>query len=241
MTYKKQLLHPKWKRKRGRILKRDGYKCTNCESKHRLHVHHTHYFKGAKAWEYNDCWLVTLCADCHLKEHETEIIPVEQTPEYESLDGAVTYKKFKKYLSLRLDQPFDVIDTKVAEWLGITWFIAEGYIERAIEEGFLEKRDIPDHSRHFYSYYTNSKPVKKIVKIEEVSNELTEFDKFVARLREVEQPFELDLSHLLRLDATLENFTEFRKRLLKENIVQKIPRKRLYTFVTQPPPISLSL
>ena len=41
-----------------------------------LHVHHLYYVKSKHPWEYSDEALITLCNGCHLKTHETEVIPV---------------------------------------------------------------------------------------------------------------------------------------------------------------------
>ena len=73
--YKEQLLDPKWSKKRATIIKRDKYKCTVCGSTELLHVHHTYYQKGLKAWQYPNNSLLTICSICHKKwhdEHELE-------------------------------------------------------------------------------------------------------------------------------------------------------------------------
>lgn len=41
-----------------------------------LNIHHTHYTKGLKPWEYENDSLVTLCEDCHKKRHENTKIPL---------------------------------------------------------------------------------------------------------------------------------------------------------------------
>jgi len=41
MNYYEQLKHPKWLEKRKKILSRDNYKCTRCNSTKHLVVHHT--------------------------------------------------------------------------------------------------------------------------------------------------------------------------------------------------------
>lgn len=66
MTYKEQLLDPRWQRRRLEILQRDDFTCRKCLSKDKtLHVHHTEYINGRMAWEYDNSYLKTLCADCH--------------------------------------------------------------------------------------------------------------------------------------------------------------------------------
>lgn len=69
--YSELLSRPQWKTLAAKIRKRDGYKCVKCSSKKCIHVHHTVYVSGRKPWEYDESYLVTLCSDCHNKEHET--------------------------------------------------------------------------------------------------------------------------------------------------------------------------
>ncbi|MDZ7892353.1 MAG: hypothetical protein U5L73_11425 [Rhodoferax sp.] len=73
MTYKEQLLHPNWQRKRLEILQRDDFACKLCLDKEStLHVHHKQYGKGRMAWEYPNDELVTLCEACHDTMHEQQ-------------------------------------------------------------------------------------------------------------------------------------------------------------------------
>ena len=44
-----------------------------------LHIHHQYYIKDRNPWEYEDDALVTLCADCHQKRHNTTNIPMYST------------------------------------------------------------------------------------------------------------------------------------------------------------------
>lgn len=65
-TYSDLLKDPRWQKKRLEILARDEWKCQSCyDSETTLHVHHKHYHKGHKPWEYEDRELVTLCENCH--------------------------------------------------------------------------------------------------------------------------------------------------------------------------------
>lgn len=71
MTYREQLLHPNWQRKRMEILQRDDFTCKCCyDTESTLHVHHKQYVKGRLAWEYPNNELVTLCEECHELMHE---------------------------------------------------------------------------------------------------------------------------------------------------------------------------
>jgi len=76
-SYTDLLKHERWKKKRDRILRRDGYKCTVCGSTHDLQVHHTFYYdRPTLPWRYPEDSLLTLCGECHHKwhcEHENEI------------------------------------------------------------------------------------------------------------------------------------------------------------------------
>lgn len=71
LTYREQLLHPNWQRKRLEVLNRDNFRCCMCEDDQTtLHVHHKQYAKGRLAWEYPNDELVTLCEPCHGAMHE---------------------------------------------------------------------------------------------------------------------------------------------------------------------------
>ena len=41
-----------------------------------LHIHHKYYIKDRNPWEYENDALVTLCAECHQKRHNTTNIPL---------------------------------------------------------------------------------------------------------------------------------------------------------------------
>ena len=70
MTYKEQLQHPNWQRKRLEALEAAGFSCEQCGDRETmLHVHHKRYVKGRKAWEYELTELDVLCAPCHESEH----------------------------------------------------------------------------------------------------------------------------------------------------------------------------
>lgn len=68
-SYKELLKTKEWKECREKILARDNYTCKNCGSTKYLNVHHKFYRSGCMPWEYEDDCLITLCKDCHLKEH----------------------------------------------------------------------------------------------------------------------------------------------------------------------------
>lgn len=81
--YKDLLKTAPWQALRLKILARDKWTCrfcynsalngfneldSNCEIS--FHVHHTHYKRGLKPWEYPENSLITLCSDCHAKEEQ---------------------------------------------------------------------------------------------------------------------------------------------------------------------------
>jgi hypothetical protein len=62
---------PEWQEKRLRIMERAGFRCELCSCKDKtLHVHHSHYVRGRKPWEYEDNELSCICEDCHESRHE---------------------------------------------------------------------------------------------------------------------------------------------------------------------------
>lgn len=71
LNYKEQLADSRWLQKKAEILIRDNYTCQKCGAKSHLNVHHLSYDKGKLAWEYPNEKLVTLCEQCHAREHKT--------------------------------------------------------------------------------------------------------------------------------------------------------------------------
>ena len=70
LSYREQLMHPNWQRKRLEMLECAGWECQNCgDAGTTLHVHHKRYVKGRMAWEYGDDELRVLCEPCHTSEH----------------------------------------------------------------------------------------------------------------------------------------------------------------------------
>lgn len=92
MTYKEQLLDPRWQKKRLEIFNRDKFTCQFCsDTDSTLHIHHTYYDKTYKtlAWEYPNHSLKTLCSDCHkaITKH---------IEEYGNDEGFATFKVKKE-------------------------------------------------------------------------------------------------------------------------------------------------
>ncbi len=71
--YSKLLKNELWINKRLIILKRDNFKCKNCNCKNEeLHIHHTIYIQNRKPWEYDNKYLITLCKNCHNEIHKNK-------------------------------------------------------------------------------------------------------------------------------------------------------------------------
>src|SRR5215831_14050273 len=65
-SYHEQRRHPKWQKKRLKIMEAAGFKCQNCGTDDvTLNVHHSYYEKGHAPWEYPDESLKCLCENCH--------------------------------------------------------------------------------------------------------------------------------------------------------------------------------
>lgn len=99
--YAELLKNPAWKTKRLRILKRDKFTCTQCGAGREgmLQVHHTWYPQGAKPWQVDDKYLVTLCRKCHEGEHNLH--PISHF--YKKPDEPK--KKKKKKPKIRISKP----------------------------------------------------------------------------------------------------------------------------------------
>lgn len=63
-----------WINKRLKIFRRDNFKCQKCGSTKNIQAHHKKYIKGKMPWEVPDNYLITLCSNCHNKEHENKNI-----------------------------------------------------------------------------------------------------------------------------------------------------------------------
>lgn len=75
LKYKDQLADARWQQKKYEILQRDNFACQKCGATTNLNVHHLSYEKGKLAWEYPNENLITLCQDCHEKEHDIAPYP----------------------------------------------------------------------------------------------------------------------------------------------------------------------
>ena len=72
-TYAEKLLDPRWQKKRLEVLQNYDFVCQSCcDGESTLHVHHKHYIRGRKVWEYDNKQLICLCWQCHENQHDIE-------------------------------------------------------------------------------------------------------------------------------------------------------------------------
>lgn len=85
MTYKELLLDWRWGKRISEIKERDAWDCVFCNKEfllqkdlfpnnNNLQVHHLRYFKDRMPWDYEDCYLVTLCEVCHSMCYKNNVI-----------------------------------------------------------------------------------------------------------------------------------------------------------------------
>ncbi len=66
LSYKEQLQHPNWQRKRLEIFQRDDFTCQICGATDKqIQVHHLYYLPGTHVWEYDDEAMKTVCNEHH--------------------------------------------------------------------------------------------------------------------------------------------------------------------------------
>lgn len=101
--YREERHTNEWQRKSGHIKERDNYTCRlcGCSDKY-VHVYHRFYDYDRYYWEYPDDVLVTLCEDCHNKEHKTEFeVMMDMIKEavQNALHGGVMYLEIIKSIN----------------------------------------------------------------------------------------------------------------------------------------------
>lgn len=70
-TYREQLQHPLWQRKRLEVLEHFDFECCACGSNNKmLNVHHKRCRKDRPVWDYPLEMFEALCVDCHKVVHE---------------------------------------------------------------------------------------------------------------------------------------------------------------------------
>lgn len=133
MNYSEQLKHPKWQKKRLKILERDDFKCVICnDAETTLNIHHKKY-NGKKAWESKDEDLCTLCEDCH--KHIYEIESITKNDHFKCLN--VSKWKNKNYIiyylvlgECKIGKGLVVLDVSNDKSV---YFIKKEHIEKAIK------------------------------------------------------------------------------------------------------------
>ena len=79
----------RWLRTAKRVRERAGHKCEECgEDKESLHVHHTYYERGRRAWDYPDESLRCWCTYCHGLFHDLK-------DQVNRLAGGMTIRTFE--------------------------------------------------------------------------------------------------------------------------------------------------
>jgi len=73
--YQIYLLSEHWKKTRMKRMKIDHFHCIICKKKRHLNVHHLSYKNIGKESVLND--LITICQDCHSKEHQLPTVTRE--------------------------------------------------------------------------------------------------------------------------------------------------------------------
>src|SRR5437016_1991470 len=72
-SYSEHRRHPKWQKKRLKIVEAAGFKCQECGADDViLNVHHSYYKNGRAVWDYPDESLKCLCENCHKKIQEIQ-------------------------------------------------------------------------------------------------------------------------------------------------------------------------
>ena len=91
LSYKEQLTHPLWIKKRIEILERDNYCCQICGSElHKLEVHHLCYLPDFLIWEYDDELMVSVCGIHHY----------QLTYDMPKISGLIAFKCLKENIDL---------------------------------------------------------------------------------------------------------------------------------------------
>lgn len=74
LDFSQQYTHPNWQKMRLFVLHRDKYTCVSCKNQQKtLHAHHLKYLPNKYVWEVPHWYIVTLCEDCHSKEHGRDL------------------------------------------------------------------------------------------------------------------------------------------------------------------------
>lgn len=73
LTYREQLQHPRWQRRRLAVLQAADFQCEECGSGEKtLNVHHVHYMLGTMLWDYPLALLECLREGCHKERQKVQ-------------------------------------------------------------------------------------------------------------------------------------------------------------------------
>ena len=89
--YKKYLESDAWRKKREKVLDRDGHACQICGSKENLRVHHKKYNPDFYLGEEPENDLITVCERCHEDIHELKKAYIDNRAKI----NRESYDKFK--------------------------------------------------------------------------------------------------------------------------------------------------
>lgn len=109
LSYKQQLDHPNWQRKRLEVMARDNFSCLRCGNReNKLNVHHSYYDYRFMLWELPDHSLKTLCEACHLPAQDAQLAIYEAISRF-SITKIMQLAAFLAFT----DNSNDTVDFKV--------------------------------------------------------------------------------------------------------------------------------
>ena len=121
-TYKEQLRHPKWQRRRLEVMSRDGFRCTECgDEETELHVHHKSYVWGRDPWDYPLDNFATLCSRCHeLQKEDLKTLQAKLLEELEKLGLPADVGRLTGRMLVKTSKPF--VD-KLVRFVEMFWVV----------------------------------------------------------------------------------------------------------------------
>lgn len=93
-AYAEYLKSEHWRNLRQIVIKRDGLKCTRCPARTRLQAHHKFYRDRFEDSVPDD--LITLCRQCHEKEHGLNVPTIPTKWTWKSLIRARSLGKMER-------------------------------------------------------------------------------------------------------------------------------------------------
>ena len=118
--YSEKLKDIRWQQMRLKVFERDGWRCRVCDqSSKTIHAHHTYYDNNTEGpWDYPTETIITLCEQCHEKEHTVLPAVRNNLVRRLSADGFVTSLDLM-FLTIFIDEIKKSIDQKGndKEWI----------------------------------------------------------------------------------------------------------------------------